>query len=126
MSIKHQNLNPMKDGLFMTDGGLETTLIFHEGYELNHFASFELLNHQDGRESLKKYYQSYIAIAEKHGLNLLLEAPTWRANRDWGYKLGYEEDELFKLNQFAVEFMQDIKKKAEKFLGEIPLAELIQ
>ena len=30
--------------LFLTDGGIETTLIFHDGLELSHFAAFDLLS----------------------------------------------------------------------------------
>jgi S-methylmethionine-dependent homocysteine/selenocysteine methylase len=34
---------PGGDRLFVTDGGRETTLIFHEGIELPEFAAFPLL-----------------------------------------------------------------------------------
>jgi homocysteine S-methyltransferase len=40
--------------LFLTDGGLETTLIFHEGLELPHFAAFHLLKAPEGRAVLRK------------------------------------------------------------------------
>ena len=39
-------------GYFLADGGLETTLIFHQGIALNHFAAFELLNTEEGKQAL--------------------------------------------------------------------------
>lgn len=43
-------------GLFLTDGGIETTLIFHDGLELPHFAAFHLLKTQEGTAALRKYF----------------------------------------------------------------------
>ena len=74
----------------MTDSGLETTLIFHEGIELPYFAAFTLLDSSRGTERLRRYYRSYAEMAQRFGLGLVLESPTWRANRDWGEKLGYD------------------------------------
>lgn len=92
----------------ITDGGLETTLIFHKGIELRSFAAFELMNTQEGRETLKSYYQDYLNIAKAKNLPFLLETPTWRSNPDWGKKLGYSAEELFEINQLAVRFFQDM------------------
>jgi S-methylmethionine-dependent homocysteine/selenocysteine methylase len=38
--------------VFITDGGMETTLIFENGLELPHFASFVLLDDPQGLEAL--------------------------------------------------------------------------
>ena len=40
---------------YVTDGGLETDLIFHRGMELPEFASFPLVEDDHGRELLKQY-----------------------------------------------------------------------
>ena len=41
---RYRNALPQLDGgLFLTDGGIETTLIFHDGLELPDFAAFHLL-----------------------------------------------------------------------------------
>ena len=74
----------------MTDGGLETTFIFHDGIDLPYFAAFDLLKDDAGTERLRRYFARYAGIAAEHGLGMVLEAPTWRANRDWGAKLGYD------------------------------------
>lgn len=71
-------------GLFLTDGGLETTLIFHQGWELPDFAAFALLKDAAGVAALRGYFHSYAAIAQRFGTGLVLESVTWRANGDWG------------------------------------------
>jgi S-methylmethionine-dependent homocysteine/selenocysteine methylase len=100
--------NLFNTGYYLTDGGLETTLVFHEGIELTHFAAFELLNSEDGRKVLRKYYNEYIKIAKNYHLGFVLETPTWRANSDWGYLLGYSPEDLDEINKRAVTFVKSI------------------
>ena len=100
------------ENYYLTDGGLETTLIFHNNIPLNHFAAFELLRNETGRKVLEKYYHSYLSIAEKYQIGFVIESPTWRSNSDWGVKLGYTHDELFALNKQSIKFIREV---AEKF-----------
>jgi S-methylmethionine-dependent homocysteine/selenocysteine methylase len=95
---------------FLTDGGLETTLVFKEGVELRHFAAFELLKDPIKRRLIRNYFENYLRIAEKYRLAFVLETPTWRANPDWGYKLGYTLAELKDFNHAAVSFLREISK----------------
>ena len=76
-------------GLFLTDGGIETDLIFNDGLELPHFAAFHLLRDGKGTEALRAYFTRYASIAQANGMGFILESPTWRASADWGAKLGY-------------------------------------
>lgn len=99
--------------LFLTDGGLETTLIFHEGLELPEFASFTLLDSQAGMAALRKYFRTYLDLARERGAGFVLESPTWRANPDWGKKLGYSEAQLDELNRRAIELMAELQGDAE-------------
>jgi homocysteine S-methyltransferase len=66
--------------LFIADGGMETTLIFRDGFDLPHFAAFTLLDHERGRAGLRAYYEPYLAVARDHGVGVVLDTPTWRAN----------------------------------------------
>src|ERR687893_37730 len=68
----------------MTDGGLETTLIFLEGQDLPHFAAFLLLETPGGEGALRKYFRTYAGLAGRFGTGLVLETATWRANPGWG------------------------------------------
>lgn len=109
MKNKQNTNSPFVDGHYLTDGGLETTLVFHYGIELRHFAAFELLTHSEGRKTLQKYMTPYVDLARKYELNFVLDTPTWRANSDWGFKLGYSERELQQINRDAVAFAQEQK-----------------
>jgi len=98
---------------FITDGGLETWLIFQEEIELPSFAAFVLLADDAGRAALRSYYDRYVQIARDHGTGLELLSPTWRANPDWGEQLGYSQDELDRFNHDAVRLMHEIAADAD-------------
>lgn len=104
--------SPFTETYYLTDGGLETDLIFNHGIELRHFASFELLNTERGRQALEIYYRPYIELAAARNTGFILETPTWRANPDWGYRMGYTIDALRTLNEDAVRYMQAFASRA--------------
>lgn len=95
--------------LALTDGGLETTLVFLEGMDLPCFAAFPLLLDVAGRDKLDSYFRRYLEIAEQHGLSFVLDTPTWRANPDWGEKLGYSRTALTDINRRAVAHAQALR-----------------
>jgi S-methylmethionine-dependent homocysteine/selenocysteine methylase len=95
--------------LFVTDGGLETTLIFHEGMELPAFAAFLLLKDEAGVDTLRRYFVRYAELAHSHHLGLVLESPTWRANPDWGAKLDYDAASLADANRAAIDLMCEVR-----------------
>src|SRR6185503_12855665 len=87
---KYRNRLPqLSDRLFLTDGGMETTLVFHDKIDLPCFAAFTLMKTDEGVAYTRRYYERYIAMARASGLGFVLESPTWRANPDWAEKLGY-------------------------------------
>src|SRR5215218_8678939 len=100
------------DRLYITDGGLETTLIFHLGLDLPEFAAFELLRDEVGTEALRRYFEPYLALARERGLGLVLDSATWRASRDWGERLGYSRDELADANRRAVALTTELRASA--------------
>lgn len=111
---KYRDRLPQLDGgLFLTDGGLETTLIFHQGLELPMFEAFTLLESERGRAALHTYYDRYAVMAVANGLGFILESPTWRANPDWAAKLGYDRDRLARINRAAVEMMRAVRDEHE-------------
>ena len=108
-----QPLRQLDGVTFITDGGMETTLVFREGIDLPHFASFVLLDDPDGLEALRTYYTAYAAIAAKHGVGIVLDTPTWRANLDWGALLGYSAEALDDVNRRGVSLLQEVRDGAE-------------
>ena len=110
MRAKYRERLPQLDGgLFLTDGGLETTLVFHEGWELPCFAAFVLLDSERGRNALRDYFDRYVKMAIAAGEGFILESPTWRANPDWAEKAGYGRDALARLNGAAIDLMHEIR-----------------
>jgi S-methylmethionine-dependent homocysteine/selenocysteine methylase len=101
----------MADRLFLTDGGLETTLVFHDGMELPYFAAFDLLKDETGTTRLRKYYQEYIGLALEYSLGFILESATWRASPDWGEQLGYSATDLDRANHQAIELLQELRER---------------
>ena len=106
-------LPQLEGGVFLTDGGLETTLVFLEGMDLPHFASFPLLATEEGRRMLDDYFARYAEVARKHGVGLVLETPTWRASREWGEKLGHDAASLAELNAQAVRQLEAVRDRFE-------------
>lgn len=102
----------LADGPFVTDGGLETDLLFHQGFDLPEFAAFPLLEDAAGRAALDAYYDQYAAIARAAGQGLLLETPTWRANPDWADKIGYDAVALDRANRDAVALVRRAQERA--------------
>ena len=96
------------DRPFVTDGGLETTLVFKDGIDLPDFAAFPLLDTESGRDALTRYYTAYLDVAARLGLGMIVDTPTWRANLDWGARLGYDPVGLADVNRRAVEFIVDL------------------
>jgi homocysteine S-methyltransferase len=92
------------DSVYLTDGGLETTLVFLDGLALPDFAAFPLLDSDDGRGHLARYFTPYLDVAESHGTGFVLDTATWRANPDWGTRLGYDDEALAEVNRRAVEY----------------------
>ena len=106
-------LPQLADVPFLTDGGIETTLIFHDGLELPHFAAYDLLTRDDGADALRRYFEPYAEIARESGVGIVLETATWRANPDWAERLGHGPEELAELNRSAVRLLQEIRADYE-------------
>ncbi|HEX2113764.1 MAG TPA: homocysteine S-methyltransferase family protein [Alphaproteobacteria bacterium] len=117
---KYRSRLPQLDGrLFLTDGGIETSLIFLDKLELPYFAAFHLLKDAAGRAALRRYYARYAEIARKTGVGFILESPTWRASPDWGEKLGYSEQALARANRDAIALMHELRAEFET--GRTPM-----
>ena len=62
-----ESLSWLSAGRYVSDGGLETDLIFNRGIDLPEFASFPLVEDERGRGLLRDYYDGYAAVARKAG-----------------------------------------------------------
>ncbi len=96
------------DLVALTDGGIETVLLFRDGFELPCFASFPLLADERGRAALRRYFEPFLDLAQEDGRPFVLDTATWRANPDWGAQLGYDADALAAVNRDAVAFAREL------------------
>lgn len=113
MARYRDRLPQLEGDLFLTDGGIETTLIFHDGLELPDFAAFHLLNDTKGMDALVRYLRSYATIAARVGTGLILESATWRASSDWGKRLGYTKAALADANRKAIHLLEQMRTEFE-------------
>ncbi|MEM9224858.1 MAG: homocysteine S-methyltransferase family protein [Pseudomonadota bacterium] len=94
---------------YLTDSGLETTLVFLDGRELPAFAAFPLLDSPEGRNRLSQYYREHADAAREAQMGFIFEAPTWRANPDWGKEVGYDSVAIRRVNADAIAFLRDLQ-----------------
>jgi S-methylmethionine-dependent homocysteine/selenocysteine methylase len=107
------HLPQLSGDLFLTDGGIETTLIFREGLELPYFAAFDLLKDETGTAALRRYFQTYAEMARHYGIGCVLESATWRASADWGAKLGYDAAAIAEINRRAIYILHAVRREYE-------------
>jgi homocysteine S-methyltransferase len=114
MGKYRQNLTRVLDRTLMTDGGMETTLIFHQKVDLPGIAAFPLLSTEAGTNILRAYYEQYGRLAVDHDMGFVLESPTWRANRAWAEPLGYDTKALADANRLGIGLMLEIRNRFER------------
>jgi S-methylmethionine-dependent homocysteine/selenocysteine methylase len=112
--MRHRERLPQLEAAspYLTDGGLETSLIFHQGIDLPCFAAFDLLKDEAGREALRAYFRPYLAMAAERGAGFVLDTATWRANPDWAAALGYSAEALDEANSRAVGLADELRAEA--------------
>lgn len=111
---KYRNKLPQLEGrLFVTEGGIITTLIYKRKIDLPYLATFPLLDDPKGREELLLFAREYIDVARRYGHGIILDTPTWRANPDWGAKLNYDSDKLRAVNEQSVEHLLALRDEYE-------------
>jgi S-methylmethionine-dependent homocysteine/selenocysteine methylase len=109
-------LPQLEGGIFLSYCGMETDLIFNRGVDLPGFASYPLLETEEGRETLRGYYTRLIDMARQNGVGVLLESATWVANRDRGAAIGYSPETLKEFNIAAIDLIARVREKE----GDLP------
>jgi homocysteine S-methyltransferase len=122
MTVLRNRLPHHGDRLFITGGGIETTLLHREGIALPACATFVLLDEPAGRDWLWRYYARYARIACGQRVGLVLETPTWRANADWGDALGYDAAALVRSNRTGIDLMVEFRAAHETASSPMPIS----
>ena len=108
--------------LFLTDGGIETTLIYHRGLDLPEFAAFDLLKDDEGTEELRRYFEPYLDLAKKYGAGFVLEGPTWRASPRWAAEIGYGPEDLDRMNRKAIALLAQLRDQYQDDVSPIVIS----
>jgi S-methylmethionine-dependent homocysteine/selenocysteine methylase len=114
MSKYRNNLPQLNGDLFLTNGGLETTLIYHEKIKLPYFSAFDILKDDSGYQWMKNYLRTFVNIAQKSNLGFILESPTWRAHPDWIKKLNYSDEDIIDINQKSIQLIEEVRNEFER------------
>lgn len=109
MAIHRSTFPNIGAELLLTYVGMETDLLFTRRVDLPGFASYPLLETKDGRALLEGYLKDMIALGKSKGIGVILESPTWVANKDRGAALGYTPEQLKQLNQQAIALMVEVR-----------------
>lgn len=99
---------------YLTDGGLETSLIFHQGFDLPAFAAYVLYASEEGRAGLRRYVEPYLRLAVQNRSGFLLDTATWRAGTRWGAVLGDDDATIRRINAEAVAFAHLLRQEWER------------
>lgn len=101
--MKYRNALPQLNGTQMlADGGLETTLVFHDGIELPLFAAFKALDSQDGIDAINRYMRGFAELAVRNRRGFVMDTPTWRASPRWAAELGMDREQLKEVHREVV------------------------
>ncbi|MGB0507065.1 MAG: homocysteine S-methyltransferase family protein [Pikeienuella sp.] len=109
MAIHRNGFQNVEADLFLAYVGMETDLIFGRGMDLPGFASYPLMETEEGRDLLKSYLMNMIVLGKDKSLGVILESPTWVANRDRGSTIGYAPDRIMQLNEEAIALMVQVR-----------------
>ena len=101
-----------RDGrIYLTDGGFETSLIFHEGLDLPAFAACTRLDDAEGRAAMRRYFDGYLGIAETEKTGFVLDTATWRSGVHWAGAVGRDPQDMLRLSREAVQFALLIRER---------------
>ena len=106
-------LPQLGDGMFLTDAGLETDLIFNRNVPIREFAAHTLLPDSAGRAALEDYFSAFLDLARDTNAGFILDTVTWKAHRHWASDLQASIEELKAANEGAVAFAASLRDRAD-------------
>jgi homocysteine S-methyltransferase len=121
MARYRHSLPQFNGGTFLSDGGMETDLIFNRGVDLPLFASFPIIETEAGRKHLADYYDGFLALARDRGAGFILDSATWRSSPGWGAQLGYDAAALDRVNRAAIDLIVEVRARWDDAVSPIVL-----
>jgi homocysteine S-methyltransferase len=112
MSVYRNALPQLNGGLFLTDAGLETDLIFNRGIEIREFAAHTLLPDPRGQAEIKRYFEGFLSLARDMDAGYILDTVTWKAHRHWAGDLGETPAQLRAANEASVALAAELRDRS--------------
>lgn len=109
------------DRPYLTDGGFETWLFFQQGFEAPEFAAITLMDDEAARQAMRRYFEEFLAMAQRARTGFVLDTNTWRGCVEWAPKLGLSREELLRLTSAAVRFAKSLRDEWEDRVPDILL-----
>ncbi len=124
--MKYRNNLPQLSGHDMTtQGGTWTWLQYVDGFELQHFCGFDLLNNPKAVVALRDYHRKVIEAVLPYEFGILVEGLHYRASWDWGKLVGYSKEGLKEINIQGVEFYHELASEYESDTSPIPIGGVV-
>jgi S-methylmethionine-dependent homocysteine/selenocysteine methylase len=111
--------------IYLTEGGSETEIMYKFGYELPHFAMFELLDDPGAVGEMRGMFSRYFDTVAESGCAALVGGLDYRASPDWAALLGYSEQGLEEMQSRCIEFLRDVAQPYEGQIADIKYAGII-
>ena len=105
-------LPPLDGGIFITDGGMETTLIFQQGLELPEFASFVLLDDRTGPQALRGVLQALPRARARPRRRHRAGTPDLARERRLGRPPRLTAERARDVNRTAVALLEELRTQA--------------
>lgn len=108
---------PQRAGkLWLTEGGIETEIMYKWGHDLPHFAMFPLLDDPAAAQAMRDMWRRTLDVAARHGYGAVMNGLDYRASPDWAALLGYSLDGLAEMQHRCIEFLRNLQ---EEYAGQI-------
>ncbi len=102
-------LPQLEGGIFLTDAGLETDLIFNRGIPIREFAAHTLFDEPGGAQALADYFRGFLDLARECDTGFILDSQTWKAHPHWAADLGASLEELRRANETSLRFISGLR-----------------
>ncbi|SFB84432.1 homocysteine S-methyltransferase family protein [Tropicimonas isoalkanivorans] len=109
---------PQQPGkLWLTEGGIETEIMYKWGHELPQFAMFPLLDNPAALQAMQDMWRRSLDVAAQHGFSMVMNGLDYRASPDWAALLGYSLEGLAEMQHRSIDFLRELR---DEYTGQIP------
>ena len=115
----------LENKFYLTEGGVETEVMYKWGYELPEFAMFPLLDNPEADAVIRNMFRRYLDVAAEQNTGLLLNGHDYRASPDWAAKLGYSAEGLRDMQRRTIQFLDDMRTEYAGRVSDVYIAACI-